>query len=172
MSRIETVWGKKYTPGIKCPSTCKNAGHVCARCASKFIPKWPSGTHAYCSKTCQRAHRKATVSKTCPRCASTFTHYQSDTDRRFCSVRCRDEQQFNFRSAASVRGAAAIYGCACLVCGFDRHIEYAHILPASLGGTVRPGNILPLCPNHHALFDKGALNIAEMQSLSARLAWP
>ena len=41
----------------------------------------------------------------------------------------------------------------CCICGFDRVIKIAHIIPASKGGDLTYENTLPLCPNHHHLFD-------------------
>jgi len=41
----------------------------------------------------------------------------------------------------------------CCICGFDRIVEVAHIIPASKGGVLSYKNTSPLCPNHHHLFD-------------------
>ena len=45
----------------------------------------------------------------------------------------------------------------CCVCGFYRIVELAHIIPAKQGGSLTFENTLPLCPNHHHLFDNNRL---------------
>lgn len=56
------------------------------------------------------------------------------------------------------------YGGRCAIpeCGFDSVVEIAHIVPRSLGGTDEPSNLLVLCPNHHAMFDRGLLQIKDI----------
>jgi hypothetical protein len=49
----------------------------------------------------------------------------------------------------------------CCICGFNRIIEVAHIIPASKGGDLTYQNTLPLCPNHHHLFDNKKLTTEE-----------
>ena len=41
----------------------------------------------------------------------------------------------------------------CEICGEDRIINYAHILPRGGGGPAHENNYLYLCPTHHQLFD-------------------
>ena len=56
----------------------------------------------------------------------------------------------------------ARFGGRCVVCGFDEIVEVHHILPQHLGGTDDPENLVVLCPNHHALADRGMLEIKDM----------
>lgn len=51
----------------------------------------------------------------------------------------------------------------CVVCGFDEVIEVHHIIPRYLGGTEDPENLVLLCPNHHALVDRGMLFINRIE---------
>jgi len=55
----------------------------------------------------------------------------------------------------------------CQVCGFDRIVERAHIVPEAVGGPATRDNLLDLCPNHHALFDRNMLFWEEMEKI-----WP
>jgi putative restriction endonuclease len=48
------------------------------------------------------------------------------------------------------------------------YAEGAHIVPLSANGTDALENILCLCPNHHVLFDHGALQIADDWTLRNR----
>lgn len=45
----------------------------------------------------------------------------------------------------------------CVVCGWDRCLDAAHIVGAADGGSMEESNLMPLCPNHHRLFDNGNL---------------
>lgn len=54
------------------------------------------------------------------------------------------------------------YGGKCLVCGFNSIIEICHIIPRYIGGTNEPSNLIVLCPNHHAMFDRGMLKIKDI----------
>lgn len=56
----------------------------------------------------------------------------------------------------------------CLVCGYTKHIQLAHIQAissfpssATLGEINSPSNNLPLCPNHHWEFDNNELSIKD-----------
>lgn len=42
----------------------------------------------------------------------------------------------------------------CVVCGEMRSVDAAHYKPASSGGLSAIENIIPLCPNHHRIFDR------------------
>ena len=53
----------------------------------------------------------------------------------------------------------------CQLCGYDRVIEIAHIIPEAHGGRYELGNLLSLCPNCHCLFDGNRLTNEEMLSL-------
>lgn len=57
----------------------------------------------------------------------------------------------------------------CQVCGYEKHVELAHIKPVSefedsakLYAVNSPDNILVLCRNHHWEFDHGMLKLADI----------
>jgi 5-methylcytosine-specific restriction endonuclease McrA len=50
-------------------------------------------------------------------------------------------------------------------CGFDSVVEIHHIIPRSIGGTDEPANLILLCPNHHAMADRGMLFIKDLQNM-------
>lgn len=52
----------------------------------------------------------------------------------------------------------------CLVCGTRRVVQAAHVIPQSMGGAIT----IPLCPNHHWLYDEGLLSKGELQLLCER----
>lgn len=47
-----------------------------------------------------------------------------------------------------------VFGYYCYVCGYDKVIEYHHVIEKRDGGEHRLTNIAPLCPNHHEEFHK------------------
>lgn len=54
----------------------------------------------------------------------------------------------------------------CSVCGFDVVVEVAHVIPISefnkdtpMGIVNDPKNLVYLCPNHHAMYELGLLEI-------------
>lgn len=60
----------------------------------------------------------------------------------------------------------------CCVCGYDKHIEIAHIKAVcdfsneSLVSEINDiKNIIPLCPNHHWEFDNGALSEENLEKI-------
>ena len=53
----------------------------------------------------------------------------------------------------------------CAICNFDRIVEFAHIIPACDGGLYTFDNTIPLCPNHHRLFDLGKLTENEIKEM-------
>jgi ArsR family metal-binding transcriptional regulator len=57
----------------------------------------------------------------------------------------------------------------CAVCGESRCVELAHIRPVSMGGSSQIHNLMPLCPNHHYLFDNGKLTTQEYNEIAERV---
>ena len=54
----------------------------------------------------------------------------------------------------------------CCICHWDRGtIDLAHKKPAVEGGQYAFDNIIPLCPNHHRLFDRGQLRADEYNAI-------
>ena len=60
---------------------------------------------------------------------------------------------------ASERQRAAVDGRCCVVCGTDRGIDPAHLIPRSLGGCGDPLCVVPLCRGHHRAYDRGDLDL-------------
>lgn len=51
------------------------------------------------------------------------------------------------------------YGAACVVCGYEVHVEAAHLTPKYELSDDRVENGAPLCPNHHWELDSGHLTV-------------
>jgi hypothetical protein len=61
--------------------------------------------------------------------------------------------------AASPAQRAAVAGRRCIVCGTDRRIDPAHLIPRSLGGCGEAACCIPLCRGHHRAYDRGELDL-------------
>jgi hypothetical protein len=61
--------------------------------------------------------------------------------------------------AASERQRAAVAGRRCIVCGTDRRIDPAHLIPRSLGGCGEAACCIPLCRRDHRAYDRGELDL-------------
>lgn len=57
------------------------------------------------------------------------------------------------------------YNGKCMVCLFDEVVEIHHVIPKYLGGEDNEENLILLCPNHHALADRGMLQIKGVMEL-------
>ncbi len=62
----------------------------------------------------------------------------------------------------------------CANCGYDKHVELAHIKPlfsfpesATIGEVNDPNNIIQLCPNCHWEFDSGSLSLDHILKLKS-----
>ena len=54
---------------------------------------------------------------------------------------------------------AAVAGRSCIVCGADRRIDPAHLIPRSMGGCGDPLCVIPACRVHHRAYDRGELDL-------------
>jgi hypothetical protein len=61
--------------------------------------------------------------------------------------------------AATERQRAAVAGRSCIVCGTDRRIDPAHLIPRSLGGCGDPLCVVPACRRCHRAYDRGELDL-------------
>ncbi len=57
----------------------------------------------------------------------------------------------------------------CLTCGEKRFVDAAHFVAARDGGSNQITNMIPLCPTHHRLYDRGKLFDKELKKLSSFL---
>jgi len=61
--------------------------------------------------------------------------------------------------AATESQRAAIAGRNCIVCGTDRWIDPAHLIPRSLGGCGHALCVTALCRRCHGAYDRGELDL-------------
>jgi predicted restriction endonuclease len=51
----------------------------------------------------------------------------------------------------------------CALCGWAEDVDACHILPVRQGGTEELDNFVMLCPNHHRMFDRGAISREQIE---------
>ena len=61
--------------------------------------------------------------------------------------------------AATAAQRAAVAGRSCVVCGTDRRIDPAHLIPRSMGGCGDALCVIPACRAHHRAYDRGELDL-------------
>jgi len=61
--------------------------------------------------------------------------------------------------AATEAQRAAVAGRNCIVCGKDRRIDPAHLIPRSRGGCGDALCVIPVCRAHHRAHDRGELDL-------------
>jgi hypothetical protein len=61
--------------------------------------------------------------------------------------------------AATDAQRAAVAGRSCVVCGIDRRIDPAHLVPRSLGGCGDALCVIPACRACHRAYDRGELDL-------------
>lgn len=124
----------------------------------------------YCSISCKNTSMRRSNTEPCEFCGEPVTRRKSSFRRNksaqvFCSRTCATRWRgYNTKQIRisdygphNKEKHAVMYGRSCFLCGFDRFVEFCHIIPASIGGTAHPSNIVALCPNHHTLMDRDLL---------------
>ena len=174
--------GKKFERALYCSKPCmyrhkyestSSSDKICEWCGCKMVRKpgvskgvWEKWR--FCNAECKNLFRKKKNNRTCVICKQP-TATKGDRVEKYCED-CKTSgkvaswipKQKSLGSFSRIRMAEMFnYPKTCEVCGFDRVLEWAHIVPKASGGTSERWNILVLCPNHHTLFDSFGLNKAE-----------
>lgn len=157
---------------------------TCESCGEGYLVKpYKVGQSRFCSTACKAESQRRTVTIACSWCATEFERRVCQVDRygsgrSFCSKSCH--QAWRTANPRRIRFGGAIreherahYGTACALCPWDRGVEYAHVTAAAHGGTIHPDNIIPLCPNHHLVYDNGTWTDEEFEIIADYLirAW-
>lgn len=148
----------------------------------------------YCSKSCAAKNNnkipKRNLMRKCSRCDNIIRnyksllceeHFQEDQKNKRVNIEKLSLSEYTERLAlkdqhpsskfAHIRGFARSWfksksKLPCYVCGYDKHVELAHIkpissfLPTDLVGDINSeDNIVQLCPNCHWEFDAGLITL-------------
>ena len=145
---------------------------LCLECGKPF--RASHGLNTICSDECKlnrknRVRRKVKLKRNCKWCGKEFetTHCNRQFCSGFCKRKCdtKYRQQFIERRRAENKSYKRELPDCCEICGFNRAIEYCHIIEVSKGGFTNIDNIVVLCPNHHRLFDRNELTKQEFNIL-------
>jgi len=158
----------------------------CKTCGDEFsVKKSREDSAKFCSRGCYHKGQKLGktshserrvdyIEVTCTGCGKTLEKTPSRakrSERQFCSQDCylkwnksHQEKQVGRRQRMREKEEKR-----CDVCGWDRFLEMAHIVPSRDGGTYHKNNILFLCPNHHRLLDHGGLSSNEFLEIENAL---
>jgi endogenous inhibitor of DNA gyrase (YacG/DUF329 family) len=167
-----------------------------ARKQCLFCRDWFRGTErvmrnrVFCGNDCRDEYRRQRVGKNHPdydrvktQCATCGTpievkpfdfQYRPD---HYCSPECGRVGQIKKlkgrkRAKHWRKRTKQLYGNRCALCPFDLVVEVHHIKPRSEGGGNEDANLIPLCPNHHAMADAGIISAGDLLAVkaAARLA--
>jgi len=108
----------------------------------------------------KRLGRSGEIEKVCIECGKVFKTFRKQ--QKYCSKECKHvaRARFNYHFEKAKK---MIKDKKCIVCGFDKVIEYHHIIPYSEGGTNDVENIAVLCPNHHKMIHKYHMTLKELK---------
>lgn len=158
-------------------------GRNCEHCGQKFIASFRNPKQRFCGKECFDSSRRIydDAAVTCTGCGRPTTLRRGRARnklRRFCSHACylkhtgrtagvnKDRRNTKKEHNAYILKRPQ----RCQICGFDRYVEWAHLIPRRDGGSAASINIIILCPNHHRLYDCGLLNPSEQSIVDNLLA--
>jgi endogenous inhibitor of DNA gyrase (YacG/DUF329 family) len=173
-----------------CSRECKDASQggspvtlICQHCGKSYR-RSPHRLEKsrFCSNPCRNKAQIEEITVPCSNCGALITdkpsRFRRYSNRVFCSHACsahwRSRNPIARRFGSAIKPhQRAIYGTTCVICGWERCIEYAHIIPVSERGTIHPDNIIPMCPNHHVLFDRHELDEDEYETVLSAIirAW-
>lgn len=122
-----------------------------------------SGLRGKCKKC--REDSKNINKKVCCYCKSNYIGALCDNNNCVAIDYCKKDALF--RGAylnAQERGRsikAQIIGVRCELCGYDKILQYHHVIFRENGGSDNLSNIIALCPNHHMEVHHCGLDISE-----------
>lgn len=131
--------------------SCLQCGVIFMKCPYE-LKRHPN---SYCSKSCLASH---TNTKKPKRIKIDFTIKHL--------TKTKGNRREAFRFIRSRARTAIKNRTSCQICGYDKHVEAAHIKAISsfsddvkLSTINSPSNLLALCPNCHWEFDHGMVNL-------------
>ena len=136
-----------------------------------------SFSHVYCSTQC---YRKANA-KPLIKCAQCGTEFTPNTVRsKYCSHRCSNLARTGIRylkrgytnssihHLITLRKAFEFNACMVTGCTYGRTLDVHRLIPGKAGGAYEIGNMVALCPNHHAEVTRGLIRLEKVSDQEVR----
>lgn len=164
------------------PSRRKLSNNYCSRtCAnqaqSRTLQDMPElrkskGVELQC-KNCENSFHvkpyRAKKAKYCSRACAYASKYGKA--QKGSGVDVSGQNNPNFKGTnnrvTSRRNATKYFGYKCMICNWEIVVDVHHIIPVRDGGSNNLNNLAVLCPNHHAMADRGMINPDELTELVA-----
>ncbi len=131
---------------------------------------------------------RLTIPRQCMICKLFFIDTTYNHNKKFCSISCRNKSHREYVKQALKDWRNKNYekfkaqwtrsnnknkerhklrrkrlveelGGKCVICGFDKNLHLHHKIPLSEGGTNKPENLVPLCPNHHVAIHRSDIKL-------------
>lgn len=160
----------RYSPHVYCSRKCSNMAQSailrqhpelrdcagievkCRQCGKAFFVKpFRVTTAKFCSKACFFAHR--------------FGRPLPQSDKDISGAKNPNYRGTSNQTTARLL-AFAHFARRCMICGFDIVVDVHHIHPRRHNGTNALANLAVLCPNHHAMADRGFISKDELTRLA------
>ncbi len=158
--------------------TCKKCG-----VQTKVYPY--QANRSFCSTKCRDSFRKERASEDHPQykrieqvcgiCSKVFIIAPARVKRgiRYCSHECGNEararrlrkEEGHKKSNILRERVANRDNNKCKICDFDHIVHVHHITPKKEGGIHSFGNLITLCPNHHAMVHAGLIERSKLIDL-------
>ncbi len=70
-----------------------------------------------------------------------------------------------FKKEIIRRGLSDFYNMCCVCAWNEAPVDLCHVYSFENGGSCSLDNMVPLCPNHHRVFDRGLANEIHMEAI-------
>ena len=140
--------------------------HALAACNSCGTSETPHRAHGMCRNCYAKAQgfrwQKAHQSKN----RQKMTAYASDWRRANPASVAKSRKKWSSGNSDKMRSYLKTWrrknrAPFCIVCGEDRAVDWANLIPHCNNGPVAIWNLIPLCPTHHRCYDAGKLHDTE-----------
>lgn len=149
------------------------------KCCGKPLP-WEKRRNKYCSNSCAAKINNKGVTRNQKNATDVLE------EKKLKRIKIEDKTKGelfsnnkNWQSARSSirRSAQKIFKksgkeCKCILCGYDKYIEVAHVKAVSefdnsslISEINNINNLVPLCPNHHWEFDNNRLDEKDLNKI-------
>jgi len=162
------------------PKVCKNCGNVIVVKENEKVSSVRK--KIFCDRSCSTQYHNRIKPKREKKIKETKPKPENQNDNLYAELTKQELKSqhngsyFNWRSSIS-KNARKIFNNSgickkCIVCGYQNHVDVAHIIPvyefhdlAKISEINGISNLVALCPNHHWELDNGFITREEIQEI-------